>query len=790
MSMELTTIWEFMKVFFAYSFTTLFLPYFVFHNYLHKRSLSQKFILCTILGNFYMINIVFVIFLLHIPGRITLYLFTIVPALLAWQKVNRPPVQKWISLLTVNFSRLLLGEAKFRTILGTFLPYIKRTLKTTIKTFFSHIKSHFFQWGILLGILGFDLWYYGYQTVTKYIYGTSDIIVHHTWINYMDKGVIFYHGIYPFGFHNVVYFIHQFYHIEILSILRVFGVVQMLFIYMMLYELLRMVCRSRYIPLVGLFIFSVPDLFNFQATMRYQWSLPQEYAMIFLYPCAYFLIQFFQRKKEELAKEKQLRKKKQLYAWLAQYKIRPSTRSLVFFVMSFSMTLAGHFYITIIAVFLCLAIAIAYFPLVLHYRYFCSIAVAGLLSIFAAVAPMGVAYIQGTPLEGSLLWALGVISPTESQDTDSNSQEEVSVPAQTDAPAKKTDSSSKEVKKDTRLSSPNGFVQKLQPVLKPFAKIGSYFKFKFLLFHNISSMSLLDAYNSTKFISIVLYGIYGLCGISLVMALFTRRFYFRNLLGLGIYMFFMILLFCAGSFGLPTVMDAARTRIFLAYATPLLLVGCGDIACGIIACPLRYHRATELLPTGLLAVLVYVTITSHYVKPLNIMYSLQAPGEMQCDYQIMKSYPEKSWTIVTTTNSAQLVEKKGWHMEVCTFLDKMQHYNANTKVTIPTKYVFVYIEKKPLAYGSYDSVSRPPANIGYISKEAAKKDATYKGNSVYSTQNRYILESKLFYWAKAFEEKYPKEFQVYYEDDSFVCYRIIQNEYNLYNFAVDYEYNR
>ena len=31
--------------------------------------------------------------------------------------------------------------------------------------------------------------------------------------------------------------------------------------------------------------------------------------------------------------------------------------------------------------------------------------------------------------------------------------------------------------------------------------------------------------------------------------------------------------------------------------------------------------------------------------------------------------------------------------------------------------------------------------------------------------------------------------KVYYENDRFVCYYIEQNEYRLYNFAIDYDYN-
>ena len=81
-------------------------------------------------------------------------------------------------------------------------------------------------------------------------------------------------------------------------------------------------------------------------------------------------------------------------------------------------------------------------------------------------------------------------------------------------------------------------------------------------------------------------------------------------------------------------------------------------------------------------------------------------------------------------------------------------------------------------------------NLGYISRDAAAKQPNYNGIYIYFEENRYILESRFFYWAKAFEQKYPQEFQVYYEDDGFICYRVVQNEAQLYNFAIDYGYNK
>ena len=806
MSMEYITIRELIQVFLAYMFSVYCVPAFVFHKLLHKKSLSYKFIVYTLIGNFYMINIVFLIFLLHISGRLSLYLFTVVPITIGWLKINKPQIKRFFTLFATTFSRLFLGETKIRTILALLFYQPKKIIKTEIRAIFSHIVHHFIEWGMLAGLLGFNLWYYGYQTVTKYVYGTSDIVVHHEWINQMDEHVIFYNGIYPFGFHNVIYFLHNIFGISILSIMRVFGVVSTLFIYIMLYLLLRKVCRSRYLPIFGVFIFTLPHIFNFQGTMRYQWSLPQEFAMVFLYPCAYFLIQFFERKKKELITEKELKTKNKLYTWIAQYSVRPSTRSLIFCGMSFSMTLAVHFYITIIAIFLLLAIFLAYFPIGFYYRYFLPIAAAALLSVFSAVLPLGIGYLQGTDIEGSLRWALNTMSSGSEEDSDAETDNEPTSDTGNDDTKKNVDQKSKQAKNNQNISaktkSPDakendsfwaGVSRKLSEKWESASQYADSFfqkaKKKVKKFNQKAGVVLEDVYDLPEIIQPLLLSLEALSAVLILFIFIRRLFYYRNLLGICIYMFFMVMLMCAPAFSLPAVMDGARARLFLTYATPLYATCLVDIAYAILCRPFRYHRFTEILPIGLTAALVYLTITNHMVKPLNIIYALQLPGEMECNYRIMNEYPDKSWTIVTTTNSYALIRQRGWLYETCSFLEKMDDYTKNKQITIPSKYVFFYIEKYPVDYGSFNLVTEPVNTSEYVSETAAMEKAEYQGGSVYSTMNRYILESKLFYWAKAFEIEYPREFQVYYEDDQFICYRIIQNEYHLYNFAINYKYN-
>lgn len=822
MSMEITTVVEFLQVLFVYLTCFFLIPHLVLSKHLKGKKLFERFLLCVILSNFYVINIVFVIFLLHLPSNRIMFTFlSVFPAAVAWQRINRPDIRKFFSLISVSFSRLMLGEAKIRTIWGSLSAKPRLMTRRLIRSVFLHFRLHIVEWLIYLALMGFNIWYHSYGTLHKYIYGTSDLIVHHSWIHQMDDGTIFSNGIYPFGFHNIVFFMHRIFHLRIVSILRTLGTVQMIFIFSMIYIILRKICHSRIIPLMGLFFFTIPDFYNFQGTMRYQWALPQEYAMLFLYPCAFFLIQYFERKRNEINTEKKMMEKGTLYAWLPQYQLRSSTRSLIFFGISFSMTLAVHFYITIIAVLLCLAIAIAYIPVVFHYRYFFSIALAGILSVSVAVLPLFIGFAEGHPLEGSLRWAMSVMSPGQTSD-DSEEEEETNETSSTE-----TEQASKTGKENTKgarsanvdpAGNPSSnqagtaaaqrepsiqqilqkkydqfqqILQKKFDQLKRFIiKLPKRIQDKLDQYNTVGVAYLGSTFNDSDLIEAFLWMMDIIVFAGILTGLISRKFYCRNMIAMGLYFFFMTLLVCGTYYSLPTIMDSARARLFICYATPVMLACAADFLYTVVFRAIRYHVTTEIAPILLMGFLLVSFLSNDMIKPLNIIYSLQASGEMYCDYKIMQEYPKKKWTLITTTNSIQIVSDDGWVTETCEFLGKMEKLTKNTKVTIPSKYVFFYIEKKPLVYGDYNFVTEELVNFGYVSEEEAAKDAAFQGGGVYGGENRYVLESKYYYWAKAFEEKYPREFQVYYEDDNFICYRIIQNEFHLYNFAIDYGYNK
>ena len=60
---------------------------------------------------------------------------------------------------------------------------------------------------LILGLLAILFFIYGYNHLEYYGYKASDIIVHNYWINCMGENNIFCTGIYPYGFHCIVFYL-------------------------------------------------------------------------------------------------------------------------------------------------------------------------------------------------------------------------------------------------------------------------------------------------------------------------------------------------------------------------------------------------------------------------------------------------------------------------------------------------------------------------------------------------------------------------------------------------------
>ena len=119
------------------------------------------------------------------------------------------------------------------------------------------------------------------------------------------------------------------------------------------------------------------------------------------------------------------------------------------------------------------------------------------------------------------------------------------------------------------------------------------------------------------------------------------------------------------------------------------------------------------------------------------------------------------------------------------FFSNMEGQNVDENLTIPTKYVYFFIEKVPIDY------TVPYDRSGQIISEegAANRLPVGNGLSVYQAEKRWIVMSRMYYWAERFQNLYKNEMKIYYESDDFICYQVEQNPYRLFDFSIDYGYN-
>mgnify|MGYP006940562259 FL=1 len=769
MSMTTLVILRFVSIFAAYTGLTVLLPAIMFRRILAGRRLSEQFLMCYTFGNFYIINIVFAVQLLHISGFWTLVLFTVVPGILIWSRVNRVSLRELCMKTGIVCKKILQGSMGIKGFLYRVQNRSMAVLKKAVWLFYCEVVCNTLQWILAGAVIAALFWIYGRQLILTYGYRASDIPVHLNWINQMSRGNLFASGVYPFGFHCMVYYLHAVFGFDTYVILCVFYLVQVFFIHIVLLAMLKLLCRSLYLPYAGIMVYILGSFWARQTYSRFGSSLPQEFGMIFVIPSVYFLIRFFQTEKKNL-------------------KNRETKLILGCFALAFSLTLAIHFYGTMIAGLCCIGIAVGFCTRFLNKEYFRRIMLTGIISVFLAVLPMGIAFAGGTPLQGSLGWGLSVINggSSDTEDTEDTSENEAAqkqameeMAARLIENAQNSNSESVQTEEIPVITEAPKYslADKAREIPKKMKNLREMMIRRIQEFI-INSQEQWCAYA-------VLAGIAVLILLGLVFIILRRITYGEMLMSAGFCMGILTLLLCAGNLGLPVLMDPARCSIYYVYLLIVSITVLGDGLLYLIFMPriltIPRNAVSFILTVSMAAGMIHQGL----VKTPDFISDYVSNGAFTCLTNIIKENKDETWTIVSANDETQMGLDHGWHYETITFLRKQEHINKDTKLIIPTEKVYFFIEKIPLNYSVVYSGSGQS-----ISKKGASQSLPNSGGiGMYQGEGRWILMSRMYYWAQAFMEMYPNEMKVYYESEDFVCYVIPQNMYHQYNFAIDYGYN-
>ena len=883
MPMDILTVLQTAETFAAYLLVAAWLPSVVFHRQLRGHRMTEKFVISYMIGNFYIINLVYLLQLLKISYPITLALGTFVPAVLGALKLNQVPLGQIVSRRLADLKKVTEGSMGRRTARLRIRRACGRRLRAAGRFVGGLLLHRSVDCLLTLGLLGLLFWLHGKNLVEVYGYKASDMPVHNYWINAMGENHVFVAGVYPHGFHCVIYYLHALFGFATYNILRVFGFIQAVMVHLMLLCFLKLCCRSRYAAYAGTFLYAGSTYLAGATYSRFYSALPQEFGMLFILPTAYFGFAYFETRRRELAeeagdrpskrgrrkkrrgrdpagesqtadgavptetapplpaetaeiagealsagpavpeepadpiqppsdppdegrrkrREKRGRKKKgahRKWRWLKSHLYLAS------FAMSFSMTLAVHFYGTMVAGLFCVAIAVGYGFLFFRKKYFWNVVATCALSVFIAVLPMAAAFLGGTPLQGSLGWGLNVIRPPLQRaahppgaagaaptpapcdtpgtgPTHAGSEGEGPTQAQPQPDPTPAPAPDPAPEPEPAQTIPQRLREGLEKVLD---RLLAFWKTLQSGTRRALLASVLRVPDN-KYADYVIYGFAGLIGLGALLFLLRQRCYGAMLISSGVYLFLMGMMMCARSFGLPALMDSNRGSIYFAYSLPIVVSLLADGALELLFLPTRHKFLMHTLSLAFVCLVVWHTWETGHLREPRDTGALEMNEAITCVENIIASEKDFTWTIVSANDELRMTTDYGYHYETSTFLEDMERPEdwSSIRIRIPTPVVYIFIEKIPLDY------TRPYEGSGQsVSEEgAARPMPASSGIRMYQGEERWILMSRMYYWAQEFERIYPNELDVYLETDRFVCYRIEQNMYRLYDFAIDYGYN-
>ncbi len=753
MSMTAITAFQLLGIVCAYFIICILLPHWVIGKTVRFRNRYERFLLYTVTGNFYVINLVYILELLHISHPVTLILFTVVPCAVIKIRIERIPYKEKFLLFWENTRRIVGGQMKFKALRDANRPQREARIKKIGQRIKKVYIDNIFDVLLVIGVILCSFWTYGVNLFENYGYKLTDVVVHNFWINQLSENDIFTKGVYPYGYHNVIYYIHEVFRIDTYVVLRLYSVVVVTWIVILLLCFLKLLCKSKYLPYLACFGYTVVNCFEEHTYSRFAALIPQEYGMIFVLPTLYCGFEYFR----EQQRENRGSNAKRSYIYLAG------------FLMSFSMSLSVHFYGFIIVGIGCAAMAIGFISLFVRKPYFKKVIVTCVISLIVAVAPMAISYAFGKELEYSLKWGLSVITGTT-----------VTRPEEVTEGSQGSSSGEEQPENESMLS-----LTKAQYIEKYGTVVGSVVATAMTVVTYVDYASL--AYSNVPLILSVVLSFLLLIVMGIAIALSRRKdnIYGMTLATMGIFMVFMTLLVASGGLGIVQLMDLNRASIFFTYLVGAAVIMFVDAVFYLTVFLSDNRKICNAVSLAVVMILVGIIAQNNLVRERITTTGFESNDAITCLKKIISDTKDDTWTICSANDEGRMVYGHGYHFELIEFLRAMEYVGSNGWIRIPTQTVYFFVEKKPIDY-----YVKWTGSGTYISEEYASEHLPLGNNrAIYEGENRWICMSRFYYWAEAFQELYPNEVTVFYETDSFICYRIEQNPYRLFNFSIDYGYN-
>ncbi|MEZ3506030.1 MAG: hypothetical protein K1W10_03625 [Lachnospiraceae bacterium] len=779
---------EYIKVFCGYLFLMFLWPSVVFCNHLREKTKSYRFSFCVTAPIVVINTIVLILGLFHglRPWTVRLFMYGIFVLALCKSLISYLD-REYRRMMGAEFPDVRALKGKYRVLVLILLfflvcyrhakkavhflsfDYLRKLkkcnwqkvrikIKGQIWNLGSGVSRFFWRYGILMLVLIFGMAYFSYGAFQMPSYGYGDLYIHHKWIYGLIEGNIFLEGIYPEAMHCFIYCMHTLLGIRVYSILLFLQGIHVSVFMVATYFLLRKLFRWRYTPLLVLMLFLTWDLSNadlIHSMFRLQITMPQEFGLHTVFLCALYLTDYLESK---------------------QIKERRG-EPLFLFMLSLAAAVMIHFHVVLMIVIVCGGFAVFAWKQVFARENLIPLAAALSGACLIALTPMLGARMQGIPFNASIDWAVGAMSGKESRDlreqhTDTEDTREV----------KELEETSEGKRKEISITA---------AVLR---SVGEIFDQGYAVLYGRERGAWMFAI--TAALSVLLW----LSGRVVRLRQFHERYagYRPVILTSVLY----VLVYAAPMVGLPDFIPEGR---FFAPGHILLL------AVMLMPIDFLFCEALRLCSDAVLRIVSFVSLAGIYGIVMAtgsfrgfLFYEMSRyNAAVTVTESIINTFPRYSYTIISPTDELYPVIQYGWHEELLTFVENC----SKDEYAIPSEYVFIYVEKKPLLYAQshFFEGSRWMGEEKYLEpfwnmyamkypdsgasqspeilasqisdQDAARELPAYDSAwSMYlQLENRTILESKAYHWCQQFARQHPSVLNVYYEDEDFVCYYFRQD---------------
>lgn len=885
---------EYIKVFVAYYILMYVWPLVVFRKYLNGKSKSFKFAFCNVTSVMVVTSIYTGLGLIHILNSFTVKLFYVGVLLFSVFKdvrIDEKQRKKFKYLVTGTYGIKTFRSNVFRTVKKYVLLCIE-----AVKDFF---KGHKLEYLGLIIVLLFGNMYFNYGLFQKHSYGTSDLMVHHSWVYGAINGQIFSGGVYPAGMHFFVAALRMLFNVKTYNIMLYLGGIHITVFLLSMYIFFKEIFNWKYSGLMAMALFLTLDASNMDypsILSRLQLTLPMEFGAFTMFLAPIFLIRYLKStdriiwentwplrlkngikeflkarryKKKGITKEA-LKRRKQVEIFdldadenaienseEAKYSKGYWDGNLLLFCLLVATSIVVHFYITIMMVFVCLPFVFIHIFRTLNIKRLIPLAAASFIALFISVAPMVLAFMSGIQLQYSLRWALSIMGINQNKNTENNTSKETEDKDEKSEEDKHADAGknahSDDLVETVELNAASANIhmsegkdsdiksitvefyqssdgEGVEEEEVPFAVV---LRNKFdewgidsnnpgignLVYRVINranteySVSYKLLY-SDRALPFLLFSLLGALVCLIYKILFTFISIFNKRVPRGAFDYHICLVAVSLIFAimynptplhLPRLVDGNRVM----YMENVFVMGALIVPIDIVLTVLLTFMPRIILELAGLASIAAVYALTQITGTFHggMYYIIMRYDEsVEATESIIRNFPYQKYTIVSPTDELYQVAETGWHEELITFMNE----SAEEEYFIPSKYVFLFLEKKPLYYAQHHFFSSPrwlaiedkykekyeQYAASYVGEEywqAELEDSdvvprrTIFTSSIGSYQDirvRKMLEATAFNWCEKFNEVYPYELHTYMETDNYVVYYFVQNTERLYQLGI------